>query len=272
MKYNYTKITIKEVIVMKKIAKITAVILVFAFMLALFAGCAKKASSLEKIKEAGKIVMLTNAAFAPFEYLGDDNSVQGVDVEIAQAIADEIGVELEIIDMDFDGIVLAIQSGQGDIGVAGMTNDEDRRKSVDFSVNYVNTTQMIIVQEGSDIASADDLVGKVIGVQLGTTGDLYASDIEGAVMQQFKTGPEAGLALQNGQVDAVVIDEMPALQIVKNSTGLKTLEEPLTTEQYAIAIAKENTDLKEVVDKVLQKLIDDGTVDALIEKHMELSA
>lgn len=258
---------------MKKHTKALALVLALVMLLCMLSACAKKQTAVEKIKAAGKIVMLTNAAFPPFEYLGDDNKPAGVDVELAQAIADELGVKLEVIDMDFDAIVTAIQSGQGDIGVAGMTNTEERRKSIDFSVDYVSTTQMIIVQEGSAIKTADDLAGKTIGVQMGTTGDLFATDmIDDASMMRFKTGPDAGLALQNGQIEAIVIDAMPAAQIAAAGSGLVVLEEPLTEEQYAIAIAKENTDLKEVVDKVLQKLLADGTIDALIAKHLELSA
>lgn len=257
---------------MKKYNKAIALALALLLLGALFMGCAKKESAVDKIKSAGKIVMLTNAAFPPFEYLGDDNKPAGVDVDIAQAVADELGVTLEVVDMDFDGIVPAIQSGQGDLGVAGMTNTPERANSVGFSINYVSTTQMIIVQEGSDIKTPDDLVGKTIGVQMGTTGDIFASDIEDANMQRFKTGPDAGLALGNGQIDAIVIDAMPAAQIAAAGSGLIVLEEPLTEEQYAIAIAKENTDLKEVVDKVLQKMLDDGSIDKLIEKHLQLSA
>lgn len=258
---------------MKKLNKAIAFALALLLLAALFAGCAKKESAVDKIKAAGKIVMLTNAAFPPFEYLGDDNKPAGVDVDISQAIADELGVALEVIDMDFDAIVTAVQSGQGDLGVAGMTNTPERANSVGFSINYVSTTQMIIVQEGSDIQSADDLVGKNIGVQLGTTGDIFASEyIEGAEVNGFKTGADAGMALANGQVDAVIIDEMPASQIVSANAGLVVLEEPLTEEQYAIAIAKGNDDLKAVVDEVLTALIADGTVDALIEKHMAAAA
>lgn len=218
-----------------------------------------------------KLVMLTNAAFAPFEYLGSNNEVAGVDVEIAQAIADELGVELEVVDMDFDGIVMAVQTGKGDLGIAGMTATDERRENVDFSINYVSTTQNIIVKEGNDqIKTPDDLSGKKIGVQMGTTGDLFASDVEGAQISRFKTGPDAGLALANGQIDAVVIDAMPAQQIVDANTGLVVLEEPFTEEQYAIAIAKGNDALKAVVDSVLEKMLADGTVDALIEKHMSV--
>lgn len=256
-----------------------ALILALVFLAAAVAGCAQPAEpesttpNVDAIKAAGKLVMLTNAAFPPFEYLGADGKVAGVDVDIAEAIAQELGVTLEVVDMDFDGIVMAVQSGQGDLGVAGMTNTEERRKTVDFSVNYVDTAQMIIVKEGSPIAGPDDLAGKIIGVQLGTTGDLYATDyVEGAEMSRFKTGTDAGMALANGQVDAVVIDAMPAEQIAGANEGLVILDTPLTEEQYAIAIAKDKADLKAVVDSVLEKLLADGTVDALITEHMAAAA
>lgn len=226
--------------------------------------------TLDRIRQAGKLVMLTNAAFPPFEYLGANNEIMGVDADIAAVIAEEIGVELQIVDMDFDGIPMAIASGQGDLGIAGMTALDERREVVDFSINYLDTTQLIIVQESNtDITSPDDLSGKSIGVQLGTTGDVFASDIEGAEAVRFKTGPDAGLALANGQVDCVIIDAMPAQMIVDANTGLRLLEEPFTEEQYAIAIAKGNDDLREVVDRVLARLLEDGTIDALIEKHVE---
>ncbi len=258
---------------MKNFKKTIALLLAVCMLVSLFTACSKKAGKVEAIKKAGKFVMLTNAAFAPFEYLGADNKPAGVDVDIAQAIADELGVTLEVVDMDFDGIIPAVQSGQGDIGAAGITANDERRLSVDFSINYVDTAQMIIVSENSEIKSSADLAGKTIGTQMGTTGEIYVSDeVENANVQRFKTGPDAGLALQNGQLDAVVIDAMPAAQIAQAGTGLKVLEEPLTTEQYAIAISKDNADLKEVIDKVLQKMIDDGSLAAALEKHQALSA
>ena len=271
---------------MINIKKIIAVLLVLALAFAMAACGAQEPKTndaaagnatatndtpnVDAIKAAGKIVMLTNAAFPPFEYLGDDGKVAGVDVEIAQAIADSLGVELEIIDMDFDSIVPAIQSGKGDLGLAGMSATDERRESVDFSIDYFSTTQSIIVLDSNTtIAGPDDLAGLTIGVQLGTTGDLYATDyIENATISRYKTGSDAGLALVNGQVDAVVIDQMPAQQIVAANKGLKVLDEPLTEEVYAIAIAKGKDDLKAVVDQVLSKMISDGTVDSLITKHM----
>jgi len=223
---------------MKTLYKGLALVLAVILFASFFGCAASKTPTLDKIKKAGKLVMLTNAAFPPFEYLGDDNNVAGVDADIAAAIAAELGVKLEIIDMDFDGIIMAVQSGKGDLGVAGMTATEERAKSVDFSVDYVSTTQMIIVPQGSPIKTAEDLSGKNVGVQL----------------------------------DAIVIDAMPADQIVAANAGLVLLDEPLTEEQYAIAIKKGNDDLKEVVNKVLEKLLKDGTVDALIEKHMAAAA
>lgn len=226
-----------------------------------------------KIKADGKISMLTNAAFAPYEYLDAEGNITGVDVEICQAVADELGVELEIVDMDFDGIVLAIQTGKGQLGAAGMTANDERKKSVDFSVNYVDTgIYMVVKADNEEILTTEDLVGKEVGTQLGTTSDIFLSDLEGVEILRYKTIAEAAVALSNGQLDALVIDEMPAKDIVNSDDTLKLINEPLTVEQYAIAIAKENTALKEVVDKVLTKLLEEGKVAELIEKHMAAAA
>ena len=219
--------------------------------------------------------MLTNAGFAPYEFLGPDNNIVGVDVEIANAIAAELGVELEIVDMDFDAIIFALQSGKGDLGVAGMTNTPERAETVDFSINYVDTNQMIIVPEGSDITGPEGLAGKTIGVQMGTTGDLFVTDnIEGANVQRYKTGPDAGAELAAGKLDAVVIDAGPAAQIAGANAGLMVLETPATPEpeQYAIAIAKGEEDLKAVVDSVLEQLIADGQIQAWIDEYNEISS
>lgn len=231
--------------------------------------------TVDKIKAAGKLVMLTNAGFAPYEFLGDDNSVIGVDVEIAKAIAAEMGVELEVVDMDFDGIIIAVQSGKGDLGIAGMTNTEERSQTVDFSVNYVDSLQMIIVPEGSAITGPADLSGKTVGVQMGTTGDLFVTDsATGVNVQRYKTGPDAGAELAAGKLDAVVIDAGPAAQIAKANPGLVVLETPATDEpeQYAIAIAKGNEDLKTLVDSVLEKLIADGQIQAWIDEYNVIAA
>ncbi|MDR0840977.1 MAG: transporter substrate-binding domain-containing protein [Christensenellaceae bacterium] len=264
---------------MKNIKMLVA--LLAALCLVLAVGCSKPAApaaagtpTVDKIKAAGKLIMLTNAGFAPYEFLGADNSVTGVDVEIAQAIAESLGVKLEIVDMDFDSIVFAVQSGKGDLGVAGMTNTEERQKTVDFSINYVDTVQKIIVPEGSTITGPADLAGKTIGVQMGTTGDLFATDeVEGANVQRYKTGPDAGAELAAGKLDAVVIDAAPAAQIAGANAGLVLLDTPATAEpeQYAIAMAKGKEDLKAVVDSVLEKLIAEGKIQAWLDEYNEIA-
>ncbi len=232
------------------------------------------AGSLDAIKEAGKLVMLTNAAFPPYEYLGSDNKPAGVDVDMAQAIADEIGVELEVVDMDFDGLIPALIGGKGDMIAAGLTVTDERKESVDFSDTYADATQLIIVAaDNEDITGVDDLNGKIIGVQLGTTGDIYASDIEGAEVSQYKTGLEAAMDLMNGKLDAVILDQLPAQNIVaSNEEQLKLIDEPFTDEQYAIAVKKGDTDFLAVVNSVIAKLQDEGKVAEWTASHAEAAA
>ena len=163
-------------------------------------------------------------------------------------------------------------SGKADIGVAGMTVTEDRKESVDFSEPYATATQVVIVKEDSDIAGPDDLVGKKVGVQLGTTGDIYASDIEDATVEQYNKGFEAVQALTQGKIDAVVIDGQPAKEFVKEAEGLKILDEAFTEEEYAIAIAKDNTELKDQINDALAKLKDSGKLDEIIGKYIKADA
>ncbi len=231
-----------------------------------------------RIKDAGKIVMLTNAQFPPFEYTDDAGAPVGVDPDLAQAIADELGVELEIIDMDFDGLVDALKAGKGDFIAAGFTVSEERLKEVDFSTEYVTSAQMVVIPKGSDLAADDAaLSGKTISVQEGTTGDFYASgdqdmtasQIADANVLRFKSGIEAGMAVASGKADAMIIDELPATKIVESqSDALELLPTKLTDEQYAFAVNKGCEDLLEVINKVLTEKIDDGTVDSLVNQHM----
>lgn len=252
--------------------KTLAIVLAVLLCAAMFVGCTSGTDKVAQIKEAGKLVMLTNAAFPPYEYLGSDNKPAGVDVDIAQAIADELGVELEVVDMDFDGCIPALVAGKGDLVAAGLTVTDERKESVDFSSTYANATQLIIVQESnSEITSVDDLTGKTVGVQLGTTGDIYVSDLD-CTVKQYKTGLEAGIDLKNGKLDAVVLDKMPAENIVSVNEGLKLLEEPFTEEYYAIAVAKGQEDFLAIVNSVVEKMYNDGTVDKLIEEHAEKAA
>lgn len=224
--------------------------------------------NVDRIKEAGKIVMLTNAAFPPYEYLGDDNEPVGVDIEIGQAIADELGVELEVVDMDFDGIIGAIQAGKGDFAAAGMTINEERLQNVDFSIEYATSSQyMMVLADNEEIQGPEDLAGKTVGVQAGTTGQFYAEDETEAEVSKFKTALDAAMALKTGKLDAVIIDELPARAIVANNTDLKVVENKLTEEDYAMAIAKGSDDLAAVINGVLEQLIADGTVEELTMEH-----
>ena len=195
-----------------KLKKLVSVLLVAACVFSL-AACGSKDDSKDsgdsKKDSKDTLVMATNAEFPPYEFHeGDD--VVGIDADIARAIGEEMGMEVKIEDMAFDSIIPAVTSGKADFGAAGMTVTEDRKKNVDFTDTYATATQVIIVKEGSDIAGPDDLTGKKIGVQLGTTGDIYADDIEDAEVERYNKGFEAVQALTQDKIDAVVIDGEPA--------------------------------------------------------------
>lgn len=217
----------------------------------------------------GVLTMATNAEFPPYEY-HDGGEIVGIDVEVSRAIAEHMGMTLEIEDVAFDSIIPEIQSGKADIGVAGMTVNEDRLKNVDFSDSYTTASQVIIVQNDSEITGPDDLKGKFIGVQLGTTGDIYASDYEadGATMERYNKGFEAIQALSQGKIDAVVIDQEPAKVFVSENEGIKILDEALTVEEYAIAVKKGNTELLEKVNTALAELKDSGELQKIIDKYI----
>ena len=227
-----------------------------------------------KIKDAGKLVMLTNAEFAPYEYMGSSNEVEGIDVDICQAIADELGVELEVVNMDFDGLIPALIGGKGDLVAAGMTVMPERADSVDFSDPYADAKQLIVVtKEDPKVSGPDDLAGKTIGVQLGTTGDLYVSkpeNVPDANVKQYKVPTEAGMDLVNGRLDAIVIDKLPAENLAASNDKLTTIEMSTDDEQYAIATVK-GSDLQEVINKVIKQLQDDGKIAEFTTNHVEAS-
>ena len=229
------------------------------------AGCGGK--KFNNPKKGDELIMATNAYFEPYEYYEGD-AVVGIDAEIAQAIADKMGMTLKIEDMEFDSIIAAVNSGKAHIGVAGMTVTEDRLENVDFSDSYTTATQVIIVQEGSEIAGADDLEGKKVGVQLGTTGDIFAADIKDVQLEQYNKGMDAVQALANGMIDAVIIDNEPAKQFVAKAEGLTILEEEFVTEEYAIAVAKGNEELLDDINKALDAIIADGTVKGIVDKYI----
>ncbi|MCF2684151.1 transporter substrate-binding domain-containing protein [Faecalicatena contorta] len=250
--------------------KLISTLLIAACVFSL-AACGSKTEETESKEESGKesdtLVMATNAEFPPYEYYEGDEIV-GIDAEIAQAIADELGMTLKIEDMAFDSIIPAVTSGKADFGAAGMTVTEDRKKNVDFTDTYATATQVIIVKEDSDIAGPDDLVGKKIGVQLGTTGDIYAGDIEDAEVEQYNKGFEAVQALTQGKIDAVVIDGEPAKEFVAQAEGLKILDEAFTEEEYAIAVAKGNDELVAQINEALATLKESGKIDEIVAKYI----
>ncbi len=230
-----------------------------------FAACGQPAATTDK----PKLIMATNAQFPPYEYY-DGDKIVGIDAEIAQAIADKLGMTLEIQDMEFDSIISSVASGKADIGVAGITASEDRKLTVNFSTSYATGKQVIIVKEDSTIAGPDDLKGKLIGVQLSTTGDIYCSDDYGEdSMRRFNNGAEAVLALTQGKIDAVVIDNEPAKVYVQQNPGLKILETEYITENYAIEVAKENTELLGKINDALAALQNDGTLKSIVDKYIK---
>ena len=219
--------------------------------------------------EAGKLTMATNAAFPPYEMTTDAGEFEGIDVDTAKAIAEKLGLELQIDDMDFDAALLSVQQGKADIAMAGITVTDERKAVMAFSDSYATGIQSIIVPEGSDIASPDDLAGKKIGTQRGTTGYIYCTDDFGEdSVVAYDNGLTAVQALNNGQVDAVVIDNAPAKEYVAANPGLKVLETSYAEEDYAIGMNKDNTALVEAVNAALEELKADGTLQSIVDKYI----
>lgn len=219
--------------------------------------------------EPGKLIMSTNAAFPPYEMTTDSGEFEGIDIETAQAIADKLGLELQIDDMDFDAALLAVQQGKSDMVMAGVTVTDERQNVMDFTDSYATGIQSIIVKEDSDIASVDDLAGKKIGTQRGTTGYLYCSDDFGDEnVVAYDDGLTAVQMLNNGQVDCVVIDNAPAKEFIAANPGLKLLDTAYVEESYAIGVGKGNTELKDAINTALEELKADGTLQAIVNKYI----
>ena len=218
--------------------------------------------------EEGKLIMSTNAAFPPYEMTTDDGGFEGIDVEIAGKIAEKLGLELQIDDMEFTAALEAAQSGMSDMVMAGVTVDEDRLAVMDFSNSYATGVQVVIVKEGSDV-TVDNLGEQLIGVQNGTTGWMYCTDDYGSDhVAAFDNGITAVQALMNGQVDCVVIDQGPAQSFVAENQGLTILETEYAVEDYAIGVAKGNTALLDAINGALEELTADGTIQSIIDKYI----
>lgn len=242
---------------MKKIAKLLCLTLALLMIFGC-CGCGEK-----------KLVMGTNASFPPYEFVDDKNNIVGIDAEIAKAVAEKMGYELEIKDMAFDSLIPAVEAGNIDFALAGMTVTDERKESVNFSDTYATGVQVIIVPEKSAIKTADDLAGKKIGVQTGTTGDIYCTDDFGQEnVKQYDNGALAVAALKNGQVDCVVIDNEPAKNYVKTNEGLVILETEYVKEDYAAAISKDNEDLLKEFNEALAELKKEGKIDEIINKYI----
>ena len=220
--------------------------------------------------EDGKLHMATNATFPPYESIADDGTFEGIDVDIAGKIAEKLGLELVVDDMEFGSIITSVQTGKEDIAMAGLTVTDERKQNVDFTDSYATGVQVVIVPEDSDIKSIDDLQGKLIGCQESTTGYAYCSDDYGEDMvTAFPSGTNAVQALLTGKIDAVVIDKQPAEAYVAQNEGLKILDTEYVTENYAIGVSKDNTALRDAVNNALKELIDDGTVQAILDQYIK---
>lgn len=256
---------------MKRIIMAMVIVLVSAMVLVSVSACKRTGSF---TVEEGVLIMATNAEFPPYEFW-EDGRIIGIDPEIAEVIAGRLGLTLRIDDIDFNAIIPSVTAGRADMGMAGMTVTAERMQSVNFSISYDAGVQAIIVRAGSPINAKDDLFAEGanfnIGVQETTTGDIKTTDdLEEkglATIHRFRRGADAVQALVTGRVDAVVIDNEPAKAFVAMNPGLKILETEYAAEYYAIAFSKRNPALRDAVNEVLQELLDDGTVQSIIDKY-----
>lgn len=230
-----------------------------AALLVSFCGCGRKSKQ--------KLIMVTNATFPPYEYV-QNGKIDGIDPAIIKEIADNLGYDLEILDINFESIIAAVQSGKADIAASGITVTEERKQQVLFTTPYVISEQLIIVNQNSSISSASDLKNCKIGVQHGTTGDLYVTD-NIKEPERFSNGALAVAALRSGKIDAVVCDREPAEIFVKQRGNLKLLNEPLTYEEYAFAIGKHNHELYRKVNEELMKMKSSGKLDDIIKFYRD---
>ena len=252
--------------------KVLALAITVVLMAACFVGCGSSSDSkdggkIETVTE-GKLTMATNAEFPPYEFY-EGEKVVGIDAEVAEKIAEKLGLELEIADVSFDSIIPGVQSGKYDMGMAGMTVTDERKRSVNFSDSYATGIQSVIVKEDSPIKSIDDLDGKKIGVQTATTGDIYASDDYGEDnVKRFENGAAAVAALTANKVDCVIIDNEPAKAYVEANKGLKILDTEYAVEDYAICFSKDSEELQKKVNDALNELKKDGSIQKIVDKYI----
>ena len=257
-------IVVEEMIMKKKVS----ILLVITVVLGMLAACGAKENTADK-KEDNVLIMGTNAEFPPYEFW-ENGEIVGIDAEFAAAIAEKLGMEFQIEDMDFNAIIPAVQSGKVTFGAAGMTITKERKAQVDFTDTYYTGRQVIIVTEdNTEITGPEALEGKTIGVQQGTTGDIYASDDYGdEYIERFNKGMEAVQSLSQGKIDAVIIDDQPAKAFVEQNEGLKILDTEYIVEDYAMCFKKGNDELLEKVNTAIRELKEDGTLDRIVSKYI----
>ena len=254
-----------------KTKKTLIILLSLVLIASIFTSCSKSGTSLSSVQKKGKLSIATSPDFPPFESLTDSTTVEGIEIDILQLICDKLGVELEINQMDFDSVLPGVQAGKFDVGVSGITITEQRKKNVLFTDPYCLAAQAIVVTEDSAIKSKADLEGKKVSVQTGTTAESYTME-NGYSVSSFSANSDAEAALTSGKVDAWVIDDLTAAEMVKvyNETAsvkLVILDEAMTTEPYAFAFSLGSDDLVKEVNSILDELIADGTVKAIFEKY-----
>ena len=242
-----------------KIKRLIAGILAAATCAAAMAGCSNSTG--------GKLIMATEPGFAPYEYTSG-NDVVGIDVDIANEIAKELGMELEVQTMDFDGALLAVQQGKVDFAAACISVTPERQEVMDFSIEYATSKQVIVVQKGNEtIKGPDDLTGKKIAVQMSTVADFYVTDDLKMEPSRYTKYVQAAEDLKSNKVDCIIMDELPAKEMVKANDTLTIVEKEVFTDKYALAFKKGNTELEEKINKILQKLIDDGKINEFTINH-----
>lgn len=236
-------------------------VLLFICCLFILTGCGKRNSN--------ELIMVTEAGFAPYEYY-ENSEVVGVDVDIAREIAKEMGKTLVIKDIAFDSIINEVKTGKADFGAAGISYSEERAKNVDFSINYAVSKQVVIVKNDSSITDINSIGNKKIAVQLGSVADTFVTDeYDEATIVRQKKYLAAIEDLKVSKVDCVVMDELPAKEIVNSNTGIKILNGALTNDSYGMVVKKGNKELLEVINKVLNRLSSDGSIDRYIIAHTE---
>lgn len=243
-------------------------LVLFLLFCMLFPTIAWPKTIIDEIKARGELVVGSDAAYPPFEFVDKDGNIVGIDIDIVKAIADHLGVRLRIVNTSFDGIILALLAKKFDIIISAMTITSERAKQVDFSIPYYNAGQLITVREDDNrIKSEKDLQGKIVAVQLGTTGQFYAESLPGIKeIRKFETVDGAFLELKNGRVDAVIADDLTSLAFVRSTKGLKVINKLLTKEQYGIAVRKEDKALLREINIVIARLKKEGVIEKLREK------